>query len=280
MTGATILIPAHDEEAVIGRTLWFLSRGLPLDEVEVIVIANGCTDATAACARAVLPQARVIETDEAGKCNALNLGYAARTRLGPVVCLDADLDATSDSVKALIAPLLTGAAQAACGQMDVKTTHASAGVRLFYRGWRANPYFSQGKFGGLFALSAQTAAQVFPLPRITADDEFIRRSLAAGEIAFVPTCSFTARAPATLRDLVKVRRRSIRGARQVARLGLRRPGPARLPTLLSRAATNPSEAMPVLFFLAVMTWVRIALATEGRAANRGWERDLSSRLAG
>jgi hypothetical protein len=35
MTRATILIPAHNEAAVIGRTLWYLSRGLPLDQIRV-----------------------------------------------------------------------------------------------------------------------------------------------------------------------------------------------------------------------------------------------------
>jgi hypothetical protein len=33
--------------------------------MRVVVIANGCTDATAARARAALPQAHVIETDRA-----------------------------------------------------------------------------------------------------------------------------------------------------------------------------------------------------------------------
>ncbi|MEX0287112.1 MAG: glycosyltransferase family 2 protein [Paracoccaceae bacterium] len=280
MTRATILIPAHNEATVIGRTLWFLSRGLPQNVVEVIVIANGCTDATATRARAAFPQAKVIETDRAGKCHALNLGYAASTKGGPVICLDADLDVTSDSIRALIAPLTTGNAQAACGQMDVVTTHASPLVKAFYRGWRTNPYFAHGKFGGLFALSADCAARLFPLPQITADDEYIRRSVPARDIALVAGCTFTARAPATLRDLIRVRRRSIRGAQQVGKMGLSRPGPRRLPSMIRQALTTPSEAVPMLAFLAVMTWVRIALACEGRSAKTRWERDLSSRVVG
>lgn len=278
MSRATILIPAHNEATIIGRTLWFLSRGLPQNMVDVIVIANGCTDATAMRARAAYPQAKVIETDRPGKCHALNLGYAASTKGGPVICLDADLDVTSDALRALLAPLQAGTGEAACGQMDVVTTHASPVVKAFYRGWRTNPYFTHGKFGGLFALSAGQAARLFPLPEITADDEFIRRSVAAQGIALAPGCTFTARAPAGLRDLIKVRRRSLRGARQVGKMGLSRPGPGSLSTMLRRAVSTPSEALPVLVFLAVMTWVRILLACEGQGAKTRWERDLSSRV--
>jgi UDP-N-acetylglucosamine transferase subunit ALG13 len=157
MTRATILIPAHDEAAVIGRTLWYLSRGLPLDGFRVVVIANGCTDATAARARAALPQAHVIETPRAGKCHALNLGYAVADPDAPVICLDADLDVTAEALTALLAPLGQPGVLAACGKMDVSTTDVSRAVRTFYEGWRANPYFARGKFGGLFALSAAGA---------------------------------------------------------------------------------------------------------------------------
>ncbi|WP_164659297.1 glycosyltransferase family 2 protein [Tropicibacter sp. Alg240-R139] len=280
MSCTTILIPAHNEAAVIGRTLWFLSRGLPQNAFEVIVIANGCTDATAARTRAAVPQATVIETERAGKCHALNLGYAASAKGGPVIFLDADLDVTSDSIKALIAPLTTGTAQAACGQMDVVTTHASPLVKAFYRGWRTNPYFTRGKFGGLFALSAATAARLLPLPEITADDEFIRRSVPVPDIALVNGCNFSARAPANLSDLIKVRRRSIRGARQLGKMGLFRPDPSSLPRMIHQALTKPSEFIPVLVFLTIMIWVRVALAFEGENAKARWERDLSSRAVG
>ncbi|MBE1281852.1 MAG: glycosyltransferase [Rhodobacteraceae bacterium] len=280
MTSATILIPAHNEASVIGRTLWFLSRGMPLNEYEVIIIANGCTDATATRARAVLPQALVLETEQAGKCNALNLGYSVRRGSGPVICLDADLDVTSESLSALIAPVREGSALAACGQMDVATSHASLAVRSFYRGWRINPYFNRGKFGGLFVLDRVAAERLFPLPEVTADDEFIRRSFAPGDIASVPACTFTARAPATLRDLVKVRRRSIRGTREIASLGLPRPEGNSLPVLLKHAFSKPADAGPVLVFLTVMIWVRMLLAIEGNSQSQVWERDLSSRVAG
>ncbi|ROU04338.1 glycosyltransferase [Histidinibacterium lentulum] len=280
MTVATILIPAHNEADILGRTLWYLSRGLPLDLVRVIVIANGCTDATAARARAALPQAKVIETDRAGKCHALNLGYRAAIPGAPIVCLDADLDVTAESLLALLAPLSRGTVLAACGQMDVETSEVSAAVRFFYEGWRSNPYFAQGKFGGVFALSAEGAARVFPLPEITADDEFIRRSFTPAEIAFVPDCRFVARAPKTLASLLGVRRRSLRGAQEVTRMGKISPERGSGRRMLRHALVSPSDAPPILFFLMLTIWVRLSLFVRRNATAPRWERDLTTRRVG
>jgi len=280
MTQATLLIPAHNEAAVIGRTLWYLSRGLPLDRFRVIVIANGCDDATSARARAALPQAELLETDRAGKCHALNLGYAHASPGAPVICLDADLDVTSEAVLALLEPLQSGAALAACGQMDVDVAASAPLVRLFYKGWRRNPYFNRGKFGGLVALSPEAAARVFPLPDIIADDEYIRRSFAPGEVAFVKGCRFVARAPRTLASLIRVRRRSLRGARSVARLGMKSPEGRSSWHMLRKAITSPSDRLPIAVFLAISIWVRVSMIWPRAGSGLHWERDLTTRAEG
>ena len=44
---ASIVIPAHDEEAVIGRLLDSLAGGLDGARLDVVVACNGCTDRTA-----------------------------------------------------------------------------------------------------------------------------------------------------------------------------------------------------------------------------------------
>ena len=47
-----ILVPAHDEQAVIGRTLASLAAlDYPHDRADVWVVADNCTDATAAVAQ-------------------------------------------------------------------------------------------------------------------------------------------------------------------------------------------------------------------------------------
>jgi len=278
MTLATILIPAHNEVATIGRTLLHLSRGLSFSDFRIVVIANACSDATAAKARSVMPEAVVLETSTPGKCNALNLGYREADPGKPVICLDADLDVTAESLMALIRPVSHGTARAACGQMDVHASEASSVVRAYYKGWRTNPYFDRGKFGGLFALSSEGAKMVFPLPEITADDEFIRRSFAPDDIALVKDCRFAARAPLDLSSLFNVRCRSLRGAREVQAMGLLKPDGASAAVVIGRVLHQPSNSMPVLVYLAVNTAVRINLALRSSGKAGQWERDLTTRV--
>ncbi len=277
MTKATILIPAHNEVAVIHRTLLHLSRGLSLEDFRIVVIANACSDATAANAKATLPQAIVIETSKGGKCNALNLGYKYADPEKPVICLDADLDVTAEALVTLIEPLLRGRALAACGRMDVRTREASYLVRAYYKGWRTNPYFDHGKFGGLFALSPKAARRLFPLPTITADDEFIRRSITSAETAFVPECRFLARAPRTLASLFKVRCRSLRGAREVQEMGLSSPEHSSLKAVAARAFRQPVKAPSIAVYAAINVAVRIVLACRSSGQTGVWERDMTTR---
>src|SRR4051794_10857255 len=48
---ASIVIPAHNEEAVLARCLRVLLAGSQPGELDVIVVANACTDRTAEIAR-------------------------------------------------------------------------------------------------------------------------------------------------------------------------------------------------------------------------------------
>ncbi len=280
MTRATLLIPAHNEAAVIGKTLRSLASGVLRNDFRIVVIANGCSDATAQVARSVLPQALVLETDTLGKCNALNLGFNEADRDKPIVCLDADISVTAETVTALVEAVWTDGAYAACATMHAETTNASLWVRSYYKGWQTNPYFNHGKFGGLFALSPRAAARVFPLPLITADDEFVRRSFKPSEVVHVPDCQFTARAPKTLASLLKVRQRSLRGAREVSELGFSNPEKGSVGIVLRRAASTPSLAFPVFVYAAINAWVRVSMSCSRQTGFHQWERDLTTRVAG
>lgn len=273
---ATVLIPAWNEAGVIARTLTPLAD----PRLHLIVIANGCQDATAQTARLAVPQALVLETARPGKTHALNLGMAHALPGLPVVCLDADLATTPEMVLSLVAVLDTGRAGvlAVCGRMQIDSARSSALVRAYLRAWAHNPYFAKGKFGGLFALSVKGAARVFPLPDMTADDEWVRRSFAPTDVAFVPGCSFTARAPRDLATLIRVRRRALRGARAVQAAGLHRPGGTR--AMLRAALTRPARWPDLAVYIAVMALVRAQLAVEPRSAGAVWERDTANRKVG
>ena len=72
----TIVIPAHNEGRVIRRLLEQLINGADPGEMDIIVIANGCTDDTAEVAASFGAAVRVL-TLPACKQNALTAGDRA-----------------------------------------------------------------------------------------------------------------------------------------------------------------------------------------------------------
>ena len=86
----SVLIPAHNEGAVIGRCLDHLFEGIDRSDLEVAVVCNGCHDDTAAVARASGHPVEVIELDEASKPAALRAGDRL-LRTFPRLYLDADV---------------------------------------------------------------------------------------------------------------------------------------------------------------------------------------------
>lgn len=101
---AAILIPAHDEEAVIGATLDGLKASLP-QGAEILVVADNCTDRTAEVARHRGVQ--VVERhdeERRGKGFALAFARATLSSSPPevVVVVDADCAIDAKSLAALI----------------------------------------------------------------------------------------------------------------------------------------------------------------------------------
>ena len=86
----SIVIPAHNEEQVIGRLLEGVTRGAEPGELEIVVVTNGCTDRTAEVA-ASFPGVTVVDSPVASKAVALNLGDATVTGF-PRLYLDADIE--------------------------------------------------------------------------------------------------------------------------------------------------------------------------------------------
>lgn len=104
----TVLIPAHDEEAVLGRTLASLGRQSRRPD-RVVVVADNCTDATVRIARE--RGAEVVETvgNDEHKAGALNQVLAVLlpdTDVHDVVLvMDADSSVTPDFLKTAVGRL-------------------------------------------------------------------------------------------------------------------------------------------------------------------------------
>ena len=126
-----ILIPAFNEEATVADIVKVaLETGLG----EVVVVADGCSDATAIVAKTA--GARVIEyQSNRGKGGAVAAGVASMTQ-DTLVLLDADLvNLTPQHVLAMLEPLQTGEADTTVGLFS-----GGGGITDF--GNRATPQWS------------------------------------------------------------------------------------------------------------------------------------------
>jgi len=271
-----VIIPAHNEESVIGRTLQALLRGAGADEFEVIVVCNGCSDETAAFVRGRFPSVTVLERDEASKTAAINAGIAV-ANCDSVLLLDADIELDTPAARSLFDAVRRPGVEAAIGHMVADTDGAHWMVRAFYRVWMQHPYLRNGKFAAAIALSADGLARLGALPRVTADDSYLRRLIPSERVAVVDSVRFRVRTPRTVRSLVRVRSRSYRGNRELDALGSSRradlSGEAH--GLVRRIAARPGLWPDACIYLA------ITLAARGLSRRRTgprWERDLTTRI--
>lgn len=216
---ASVIIPAHDEEAVIGRCLATLLDSAEPDEFEVIVVANGCSDRTVAVSRAAAPQATVLDLDAASKVDALNAGDQVATCF-PRAYLDADVEVSPESMRKVVAVLETGGALCAAPQMELQLADRPWFVRSFFRTFLRLPYASDGLVGnGIYVLSRAGRERFGDFPAITADDLFVRNLFTSEERAAVPATTFRVHPPRRFSGLLAIRERSYRGNAEYHRLG-------------------------------------------------------------
>ncbi len=115
-----VLVPAHNEERVVGACIRSLLASENVD-LEVVVIDDGSRDDTAAAAsRAAADDARVlvVRQENAGKAMALRRGFAA-THADVIVVVDADSLVEPRSIAELVAPLADPRVGATAGNVKV-----------------------------------------------------------------------------------------------------------------------------------------------------------------
>jgi glycosyltransferase involved in cell wall biosynthesis len=274
----SVIMPAHNEAAVIARALRALVADAQPDELEIIVVCNGCSDNTADVARRFAPVVRVLETDVPSKTNALNLGEAI-ARSFPRVYADADIVIGLDAVRALAARLAQGDVKAVAPTPVTNATGCSRLVRAYYTARARLPSARQGIGGsGVYALSAAGRARFAAFPDVTADDAFVRLQFAPRERATIPSVQSTVYAPRTLRNLVKIRTRIYHGIAELA---------ARFPELMANADNSNDRALIAMLksptmWPAAATYLAVNVVALCRARLRrnrvsAWTHDRSSR---
>ncbi len=276
----SVIIPAHDEEAVLPRCLESVTDGADPSELEVIVVCNGCSDGSARVARGHAFPVRVLETEEASKTHAWNLGDEVATAF-PRLYLDADVQISWAAIQNVARALDDPHVLAAAPRIEIDTRGSSFAVKAFYRTWLQLPYFHTNMIGsGMFALSEAGRSRFGRFPDVIADDDFVRRQFAASERATVSDCHFTIFAPRDLASLVRIKTRSRLGRVQLDRaelVGVSEGGPSSARAALG-LARSPSNWGALLVYGIVTAWTRV-LARRRAAAGAfgGWERDDTSR---
>ena len=272
---SVILIPAHNEAAVLSRTLRVLLDGLRPD-ARVLVLANGCSDDTVKLAHQA--GVEVVEIQEASKTAALNAGEAAVEDF-PRIYLDADIDLRGEDANRVLAVLEEGAL-AAEPRPFLDLGEASLAVRAWYRVWQALHGQRPGAVGsGLYALSAEGRRRFDEFPAVIADDGFVRAHFSAGEIQEVHGASSRVLGPQRLKDLIKIKTRSRLGNLQLRARFPDLPAFQARSSAASKAARLPLRLLPLLpFYVAVQLFVRRRAKQQARAIESYvWERDESSR---
>ncbi|MGE3796045.1 MAG: glycosyltransferase [Dehalococcoidia bacterium] len=276
---ASVIIPAHDEERVIARTLGALLSGAG-GELDVVVVCNGCTDRTADVARAASSLVRVLDIPEASKAAAMRAGNLA-SAVFPRIHMDADVELTGDDARALVRALEHPGVLAAAPERDMDMTGVSLPVRWYYDVWQALPQVRSGLFGrGVVAVARAGQERLDSRPALMSDDLVASEAFAPDERKIVRDARVVVRPPRRLDDLVRRRVRVATGNAQADTHGVRRPeSRTSVGSLLRLAARRPRLIVRLPVFLAV-TWVSRRRAA--RAVADGdfstWERDESSRV--
>lgn len=222
---AAIVLPASNEAALIGGCLSaLLASDTTADSaapVEVIVVANGCHDDTAARAREFAApfadrgwRLTVLERAEGGKLGALNAGDAATD--APIrIYLDADVHVSPQVIGQVIAALEVPAPRYASGTVQIVAEGAVS--RAYARIWRQVPFMRDGVPGcGLFAVNAAGRARWGEFPDIISDDTFVRLSFTPEERVGV-AASYRWPIAEGWSRLVRVRRRQDAGVAEIER---------------------------------------------------------------
>lgn len=197
-----IVVPAHNEEAVIERSLAAIDaeRVPPGTRLTVVVVVNGSRDRTADLARAWTPRqasVQVVESATPSKVAAVRQGLAELPS-GPVIILDADVMVSPGTLVAVLESVTAEPDTVASPQMLLDAHRSDWPVRFYYRVWEQLPYARTGLIGvGVMGLGVQTRSLVASIPDVINDDGWIRRSVTVDRRRTADGCSIVTAAVTT-----------------------------------------------------------------------------------
>lgn len=273
----SVVIPANNEEGYIGPCLDLLlqSESPSKGPMQVVVVANGCNDATVTEARAHTEafaakgwQLDVLDLEEGGKVNALNASDAAIVH--PIrVYIDADIHVTPPLMAQLAEALDRPEPAYAGGRPGIRRAESFFSER-YARFWEKLPFMATGVPGcGVFGVNAAGRARWGAFPQVIADDTFVRYNFAPHEMHGVPG-TYTWPITEGFGSLVRVRRRQDEGLEEIRTC---------FPDLAAHMEdTAPSTAEKLKLFLrdplgfTIYAAVALTVRTPLFANRSGWDR--------
>jgi glycosyltransferase involved in cell wall biosynthesis len=276
----SIVIPAHNEERVLGRLLAQLTPSPSGEEADIVVVANGCTDGTVEVATTFSPRVRVFSIPSASKREALVTGNRVAKGF-PRLYIDADVELRADDARALAEALNTPGVLGAGPEREHSMAGLPWAVRWYYDVWTRLPEVKRGLFGrGVVGVSAEGYLRMSQLPPLLADDLAPSLVFSPDERIIVPGTRVIVHPPRTVGDLVRSRARAMMGADQVERAenGLNAIGRTRLADVAIIARRDPRLVPRACVFMVVALLARRqARRVTARSGYSTWLQDRSSR---
>jgi len=137
LDGIAIVMPAYNEEEAVAQVVRGLPESILALKVHPIVVADGCTDQTAAVARSAGALVLDLPINMGGGA-AIRVGYnfAAQQGARVIVTMDADGQHLASDIEGLVAPILRGDADFVIGSrrlgaFEKVSTLRSAGLSFF-----------------------------------------------------------------------------------------------------------------------------------------------------
>lgn len=287
----SVVIAAHNEATVISDCLNSLLADAQPHEFDVTVVANGCSDDTAAVA-ARHPGVRVLDIAVASKSAALNAGDAVAVGF-PRIYLDADIVVNTRGARALsesVSPQHTSGTDNARVPLAAVPRRELVldGRPLLVRGYFAInsrlPAFSNGLFGrGMITLSEAARSRFEHFPGMIADDLFLDSLFADTEKVQLDEVATRVETPRgtreLLRRLVRVRRGNaeMRAAAQTGAIAAEVRSADRWSWLRDVVVPHPWLAPAAIAYIGI-TALAAVLAKRTPQQGREWGHDASSRV--
>ena len=219
-----VLVPARNEQTLIGRCLEQLLHQDFTGRLRVLVAANACTDCTAGRARQYVAGFRskgweleVLELAQAGKPSALDAADA-RCLPGPRIYLDADVEISPDALTEVADLLRPGTGIHLAMPRRAMRAPRSLVSRSYLKVWRELPRIRNQHIGsGFYGVSERGRERWTTFPAIISDDDFVKLHFAPDECGIAERATLHTSVPEGLRELSRVRARWTRGTGELRR---------------------------------------------------------------